>query len=285
MSKEKEFEKWLNNGVQVHDARLKYRLNDLRFEIQKKFKSKTQFKNQFKRFNLSEILNEEKEIKKIIDRIDEVYKYLLIPKISPTLKKGEVFYRVFPNQDINFFKEIGKSAFYTYDKQKLGRFNDENTKLLYLSTCFETAMNECGGRALNTQFSVVKYISQNDINLSGLAYQNPFGTDNFFEFSFNKYLELLSFDSRYLSSTNVEKLHRVTNYYRKKFFDESLYDGFVIKSARGTCENSECQSLNISIRKESEEFVKPVSVHVVNVAQNNEEKYRVTDSMDLILEE
>lgn len=283
MSKEEKFKLWLSQGITIKDEKLYDEVEKGKKEIIKNFTSITNFKRSFEKFDLTAILTENDNIDEIIKEIDSVYKYLPILRIISTQKKGKSYYRVFPNEDVNFFRRYGKSSYFTYSEQRLGRFNDETTKLLYVSTCFETAMNECGGRKNNKKFSVVEYVSAEDIKLTGIASENVFGTNNIWAFSFDKYLELLSYDSRYLSDSNKNKLYRVTNYYRKRFFeDECEQDGFILKSIRGTCSNPNCESLNISLKTESENILVPKSLHVVDTTAQLEEEYIITKNFDII---
>ncbi len=263
MSKEKTFDLWLSEGIEKKTDSFKGIFETLKIIIKKEYKSKTSFKNSFKNLDLKKILNYS-EYEEVEKEIDDVYKYIPIHRKRRIYKKEENFYRVFPNEDISFFEEYKETGFYTNPNQKLGRFNDEEMKLLYVSTCERTAFNECNRGKDIENFLLVTYISEEDLNLSGIDGDNPYGDDNYFQFSFDKNLELLNFDSTNLNESERNMLYRITNLWRKKFFDsESNVDGFLLKSSCEKCGNSLCESLNISLKEGSDRKLIPTNIEVI----------------------
>ncbi len=263
MSKEKIFDLWLSEGIEKKTDRFEEIFESLKRIIKKEYKTKTSFKNSFKNLDLKKILNYS-EYEEVEKKIDDVFKYIPLHKKRIIYKKETKFYRVFPNEDISFFEFYKETGFYINPYQKLGRFNDEEMKLLYVSTCAKTALNECNRGKDIEKFLLVTYINSENLNLSGIDGENPYGDDNYFQFSFEKNLELLNFDSTYLNKNERNMLYRITNLWRKKFFDlESNTDGFLLKSSCEKCENPLCESLNISLKGGSDKKLIPINIKVV----------------------
>lgn len=282
---DQEFINWIYQGSDIYGLDYTSKLNAYIKLILDNFQTTEQFIQAFEQIDVYAIINNAENWEQAFTQIDQLYQYLPITSEVLHLNQSTLF-RVIPNADLDFFTNYQKDSFYTNKEQNYGRFNDQNFKVLYTSTCKLTALAECGGFHNLDKFSIIEYQvdDQYDLLLSGLGKSKKLGQEGLTKFAYSKYLELFSLNSHNIVEEKKIILYKVTNWYRKNFFDNTSgcqADGFFMKSQKSPCDSQNCINTNVCIKLTSDTKLVPQRVTVFDSNLGINQRFTVNSDYSL----
>ncbi len=273
MKKNESLRKWIYKGIDIKSPEFEKTFALVAERNINEFNSIEQWKKRFSEFNLlNYIKGESFSIEGFKSMFEKKFlPFLFIPKLTQTNGKENKFYRVIKDTDEKFFSE--KSKFYSNPNVPYsGRFNNEGERILYISDCIITAVNECYLNEHKSKcFVIIEYELKEDILISSFSYNND-SYSEYINLTMKFYNNIFSASSVGLDVDKKKKLYQVTNYFKEKFLsnkDLPIKDGYYLQSYKSYCQNEECFNQNIGIDYDHEEKLNPIRVHVYKSGRLN----------------